>query len=33
MISTIIEALCVGIMCAICYEIGLKKGHKNGQHK
>lgn len=28
MISTIIEALCVGIMCAICYEIGLKKGRK-----
>lgn len=31
MISTIIEALCVGIMCTICYEIGLKKGRKNEQ--
>lgn len=28
MISTVIEALCVGIMCAVCYRIGWNKGHK-----
>ena len=26
MISTVIEALCVGIMCAVCYRIGWNKG-------
>lgn len=26
MISTVIESLCVGIMCAVCYKIGWNKG-------
>lgn len=26
MISTVIEALCVGIMCTVCYKIGWNKG-------
>ena len=32
MISTIIEALCVGIMCAVCYKIGWNKGVDEVMH-
>lgn len=33
MISTVIEALCVGIMCAVCYKIGWNKGTGEAIHK
>lgn len=26
MINIIIQALCVGVMCAVCYKMGIKKG-------
>ena len=29
MIEIIIECLCVGIMCSICYRLGFKSGVKN----
>lgn len=32
MISTVIEALCVGIMCTICYRIGWNKGADEARH-
>ena len=32
MISTVIEALCVGIMCAVCYRIGWNKGTDEARH-
>ena len=32
MISTVIEALCVGIMCAVCYKIGWNKGTDEARH-
>ena len=32
MISTVIEALCVGIMCAVCYKIGRNKGADEARH-
>lgn len=32
MISTVIEALCVGIMCAVCYRIGWNKGTNEARH-
>ncbi len=31
MISAVIEALCVGIMCAVCYRIGWNKGYRRGK--
>lgn len=32
MISTVIEALCVGIMCAVCYRIGWNKAADEARH-
>lgn len=32
MISTVIEALCVGVMCTICYKIGWNKGTDEARH-
>ena len=32
MISTVIEALCVGIMCTVCYKIGWNKGADEARH-
>lgn len=32
MISTVIQALCVGVMCAVCYRIGLNRGADEMRH-
>lgn len=32
MINEIIQALCVGVMCAVCFRIGVKKGTEEAQH-
>lgn len=32
MICTVIKALCVGIMCAVCYRIGVNKGADDARH-
>lgn len=32
MINEIIQALCVGVMCAVCFRIGVKKGTEEAKH-